>query len=65
MRVSQKMKDSPWGKEIRWSKMDGGKNWGMKKSRCTSSVTLLMSLEGVTKDIKDERQRMEKRDTVV
>ena len=53
------MKDSPWGKEKRRSKM------GYKKSRWSRIVTLFMSFEDVTKDIKDERQPMGKEETLV
>ena len=38
---------------------------GYKKSRWSRIVTLLMSLKGATKDIKDERQPIGKRDAVV
>ena len=62
LRVSQKTAHG--------EKRNGGLKWvggnmGYKKSRWSRIVTLLISLEGVTKDIKDERQPMGKRDTVV
>ena len=38
---------------------------GYKKSRWSRSVTLLMSLEDVIKDIKDEKQPMGKGETLV
>ena len=63
LRVSQKTKDKRqlMGVEIQWSKM-GGENMGYKKSRWSRIVTLLMSLEGVTKD---KRQPMGKGETAV
>ena len=53
LRMSRKTKDS------------NGENMGYKNSRGSRTVTLLISFEDVTKDIKDESHPMGKGKTLV